>query len=229
MTDAASTGLPLASLRPIAPSPRTESPSAQAGRSTPRLSRLKLVPTSSRRLLDFDIETVAAGYADPQWVPSTVTAWAFSWGWGDDVTVAALPVRSFYSVRARRRFLGPLLEALREADVVTGHNVLRFDLPVLQAEVMRLGLPSLRPVLVQDTIRLPRSKGFKKGQDNLGTLLDVPLEKLPLNFQQWADAYAEKDLGTVKDRVAGDVRQHMLIREEMRKRGWLKPPRMWSP
>lgn len=185
------------------------------------------MPASSRRLLDFDIETVAAGYADPQWVPSTVTAWAYSWG--DDVTVEALPVRSFYNVRARRRFLQPLLEALEAADVVTGHNVLRFDLPVLQAEVMRLGLPSLRPVLVQDTIRLPRAKGFKKGQDNLGVLLEVETGKLPLNFQQWADAYAEPDLGTVKDRVATDVLQHMQIRDQLRERGWLKPPRMWSP
>lgn len=186
------------------------------------------MPTSTRRLLDFDIETVAAGYADPQWVPSTVTAWAFAWG-SDVVEVDALPVAAFYDVAARRRFLKPLLAALDEADVVTGHNVLRFDLPVLQAEVMRLGLPSLRPVLVQDTIRLPRSKGFKKGQDNLGVLLDVPLGKLPLNFQQWADAYAENDLATVKERVATDVRQHMLIRQQMRARGWLRPPRMWAP
>jgi DNA polymerase elongation subunit (family B) len=156
-----------------------------------------------------------------------VTAYAFSWS--DDVVVDALSVRYFYDVEARGRFLQPLLDALERADVVTGHNVLRFDLPVLQAEVMRLGLPSLRPVLVQDTIRLGRTKGFKKGQDNLGVLLDVPLGKLPLNFQQWADAYAEPDLATVKDRVATDVRQHMMIREQMRQRGWLRPPRMWSP
>jgi DNA polymerase elongation subunit (family B) len=188
---------------------------------------LRQVPASTRRLLDFDVETVAAGYADPQWVPSTVTAWAFSWG--QDIQVEALPVADFYDVEARRAFLRPLLDALAQADVVTGHNVCRFDLPILQAECMRLGLPSLSTVLVQDTIRLPRAKGFKKGQDNLGVLLDVPLGKLPLNFQQWAEAYAEPNLHTVKERVAGDVRQHMLIREQMRVRGWLRPPRMWSP
>jgi DNA polymerase elongation subunit (family B) len=228
MTAEQSTGLPLASLRPIKPSQATESPSDPPELSTPsRLPNLTPVPVASRKLLDFDIETVAAGYADPQWVPSTVTAWAYSWG--GDIVVEALPVAKFYDVEARRRFLEPLIHELGQADVVTGHNVLRFDLPVLQAEVMRLGMPSLPPLLVQDTIRLPRSKGFKKGQDNLGVLLAVPVGKLPLNFQQWAEAYAEPDLGTVKDRVAGDVRQHMLIREAMRDRGWLTPPRRWQP
>jgi hypothetical protein len=33
----------------------------------------------ARRILDFDIECVAAGYADPEWVPSHITAIAWSW------------------------------------------------------------------------------------------------------------------------------------------------------
>lgn len=192
-------------------------------------SRLRPLSERGRRYLDFDLEAVAAGYADPNWVPHTVTAWAYCWYGTDDVHVQTLPVESFYSVPDRQRFLQPLLAVLEAADVLCGHNLLRFDLPVLQAEVMRLGLPSLLACTVEDTIRLPRSKGFKKGQDNLGVLLDVPLEKLPLNYQQWQNAYAEPDLATVKERVVGDVRQHMLIREQMRQRGWLKPPRVWKP
>ena len=191
------------------------------------LPPLVLVGESTRRTLDFDLETVAAGYADPEWVPNTVTAWAFSWG--DTVEVDALPVKYLYDRKARRRFLQPLLDAIDDADVLTGHNVIRFDLPVLQAEVMRLELPSLPRKLVQDTIRLPRSKGFKKGQDNLAVLMQVEAEKLPLNFEQWAAAYAEPGLETVKERVGGDVRQHMLIRDQMRARGWLAAPRMWGP
>lgn len=222
------TGQRLGLLRPIEHSPRTASSSDPAAPSTPLLlPPLAPVAMSTRRTLDFDLETVAAGYADPEWVPSTITAWAYSWG--DDVEVDALPVRFMYDRPARRRFLRPLLDAIQEADVLTGHNVLRFDLPVLQADLMRLGLPSLPARLVQDTIRLPRSKGFKKGQDNLAVLMDVRAEKLPLNFEQWAAAYAEPGLETVKNRVAGDVRQHMLIRGEMRARGWLVAPRVWSP
>ena len=223
-----STGLRLGLLRPIEHSPRTASSSVPSGPSTQStLPPLQPVPEAARRTLDFDLETVAAGYADPQWVPSTVTAWAFSWG--DTIEVDALPVKYLYDRKARRRFLEPLIQAIHEATVLTGHNLIRFDLPILQAELMRLGMDSLPGRLVQDTIRLPRSKGFKKGQDNLGTLLDIPEEKLPLNFEQWAAAYADPSLATVKERVAGDVRQHLALRDAMRDRGWLAAPRMWSP
>lgn len=194
-----------------------------------RLSTLARLPSSKRRVLDFDLETVAAGFADPDWVPQTVTAWAACWTDESEVRVEALSPALFYDIPARRRFLEPLVALVREAGVVTGHNILRFDLPVLQADVMRVGLPSLPPVLAQDTIRLPRSKGFKKGQDVLASMLDVREEKLPLHWGAWAAAYAEDSLATVKDRVVGDVRQHMQLREAMRDRGWLTAPRVWKP
>lgn len=130
---------------------------------------------------------------------------------------------------ARRHFLAPLLDAIREADVLTAHNLVRHDLPVLNADFMRCGLPPLEPVLVQDTMRLPRSKGFKKGQDNLGVLLRIPEEKLPLNYEEWQAAYSEPDLATVRERVVSDVVMHKQLREAMRERGWLSAPRLWRP
>ena len=113
--------------------------------------------TTRRRTLDFDLETVAAGFADPDWVPQTITCWAYCWVGDNNVQVDALPVADREDFDARRRFLLPLLAAIEQADVVTGHNIVRFDLPVLMADIMRVGLPALEPMLVQDTIRLPRS------------------------------------------------------------------------
>ena len=37
------------------------------------------------RILDFDCETLAAGFADPEWVPNRITAIAWSWIGTDDV------------------------------------------------------------------------------------------------------------------------------------------------
>jgi DNA polymerase elongation subunit (family B) len=192
-------------------------------------SKLPLLASSPLRTLDFDIETVAAGFADPQWVPNRVTCWAYAWTDDRDVRVDALPPASFYDHQARREFLSPLMAALDEADVVTGHNIVRFDLPILNTECLRLNLPTLRPKLVQDTIRLPKSKGFKKGQDNLGHTLDVAEEKLPLSWAEWEAAYGEPGMVTVKERCASDVRMHLEMREAMRARGWLSAPRMWRP
>lgn len=172
---------------------------------------------------------MAAGFADPQWVPNRTTCWAFAWTDERVVEVDALPVAKFYDKEARRRFLLPLLAALDEADVVTGHNVIRFDLPILNAECLLLGLPLLGSVLVQDTIRLPRSKGFKKGQDNMAHALGVKEEKLPLNWAQWEEAYGDAALATLKERCASDVLMHIEMRERMREQGWLKAPRLWNP
>jgi hypothetical protein len=121
------------------------------------------------------------------------------------------------------------LEAYDEADMVTGHNVIRFDLVVIQAELMRHDYPSLGAKKVQDTIRIRRTKGFKKGQDNLLTLLRVPEQKMALNWQQWQDAYEESDWATVIERVTSDVRGHKLLRAEMLARGWLRAGRVWKP
>lgn len=194
-----------------------------------RLSKLEQVPAAGRRTLDFDVECVAAGFADPQWVPVRITAWAYAWVGTDEVHVDALPVADFYDHEARRRFLLPLLAVIEAADVVTGHNIIRADLRWLNAECMNLDLPTLPPLKVQDTIRLPRASGFKKGQDNMAATLGVPAEKMPLNWAQWEAAYAEPDLRTVKDRVAGDVRQNMQLRNRMKARALLEPPRMWRP
>lgn len=168
---------------------------------------------------------MAAGFADPAWVPVTVTAYAYSWCDQDTITVDALPVKHFYNPKKRARFLKPLWDALNEADVWTGHNILRFDLPVLDGEALKLGLPRLPPRLVQDTIGLRKIRA-KKGQDVLANVLGVHDEKLPLNWAEWEAAYGEKHLDTVKDRVAGDVKQHKALRLAMLERGWLPAPRM---
>lgn len=73
-----SMGLPL-----VAPlrqgQPRITSPSMPEPPSS-LLSRVQpLKPKPPETVLDFDIETVAAGFADPDWVPQKITCVAWSW------------------------------------------------------------------------------------------------------------------------------------------------------
>lgn len=121
------------------------------------------------------------------------------------------------------------LKEYDKADMVTGHNLIRFDLPVLNAECLRLGLPSLGPKLVQDTMKIVKTKGLKKGQDNLGQLFQLPAEKQAMTWQQWQDGYEESDWKTIKSRAASDVLQHKLMRQEMIERSWLRSPIVWKP
>jgi DNA polymerase elongation subunit (family B) len=191
---------------------------------------MRLHSVGQGRILDFDIETIAAGFADPEWVPQKITCVAWSWI-GTDVVESRVcgPAGLFGKPQLRAKMLAPLLKALGEADMVTGHNIRRFDLPVLQAEVMRLGLPSLPVVLAQDTIKLRTSKGFKKGQDVLGRLYRIADEKLSLDWQAWQDAYDEDGWQTIRDRAESDVAMHKQLRAALIELDYLKEPRRWSP
>lgn len=181
-------------------------------------------------VLDFDIETRAAGYADPAWVPDDVTCYAWSWI-GSDVVDGSVsgPDACFGPPEKQRKWLRPLRDLLCKADIVTGHNILRFDLRVLNANFMRFGLDPLPELRVQDTMRIPKAKGLKKGQDNLGVTLGTPLHKLALNHQEWDAAYRTPGWPVVKERCMTDVAQHKLIRAEMIRRGWLTEARVWKP
>ena len=184
--------------------------------------------TPEARVLDFDIETIAAGFADPQWVPQKITCVA--WSWVDEEEVQSrvcTPLGLFGKPELRAEMLRPLMEAINEADVLTGHNIYRFDLPVVNSECMRLGLDPVPEIKVQDTMRVLRSKGFKKGQDNIGRLLKLQEEKMPLDWQAWQDAYDEDGWGTVRARAESDITMHKQMRLRMIERGWLKPMITW--
>lgn len=181
-----------------------------------------------KRILDFDIETVAAGFADPEWVPQKITCVAWSWvGSGRVESRICGPSGLFGKPEKRKSMLATLLDEIREADMVTGHNISRFDLPVINAECMRLGLDPIKWVLVQDTMRTYRAKGFKKGQDNIGRLLRVESEKLALDWQAWQDAYEEDGWETIRKRAESDVEMHMQMRDKMLERDILKEPFTW--
>lgn len=180
------------------------------------------------KILDFDVETIAAGFADPEWVPQKITCVAWSWVGSDEVESRICgPFGIFGKPQRRITMLKPLLKAIGEADMLTGHNITRFDLPVINAECMRLGLEPIRRALVQDTMKLVRSKGFKKGQDVLGRLLKLENEKLALDWQAWQDAYDETGWPIVRERAESDVLMHKEIRDELLDLDYLKPPIAW--
>lgn len=182
------------------------------------------------RILDFDIETLAAGFADPAWVPNKITCIAWSWIGYDQVNSVISTQMGFFTPSIRKAMLEQFLPIYHQADMVTGHNLLRFDLPALNSECMRLGLGKLPPKLVQDTMRaLGKTKGFKKGQDNVAGLLKTETRKQSMDWQQWEDAYEDPSWQTVRDRAESDVRMHKEMRARMLEEGWRIKPVTWTP
>jgi len=183
------------------------------------------------RVLDWDLETVAAGFADPDWVPQKITCAAWSWIGEDEVHVRVCgPTGLFGNPAKRVQMLKPLLKALNQADMFTGHNLLRFDLPVLQAELMRLGMGKLPTAIpVQDTMKLLKSKGFKKGQDNLGEMLRVKMKKKAMDWQAWQDEYDRVGWPGIQERCVSDIQQHKQIRDELMERDIMQYVKKWKP
>lgn len=185
--------------------------------------------TGRQRILDFDIETLAAGYADPAWVPDKITCAAWSWVGEKKVHSLITGKDGFFSREIRGQRLAPLLEAIGEADMLIGHNIVRFDLRVLQAECVRCGLPNLPAVKVQDTIRLVKTKGLKKGQDDLSVMLGSPVKKKAMNWEEWDRAYEQDGWAEVIDRCVTDVKGHKIMWERLREDDRLLAVRVWMP
>src|SRR5690349_13816195 len=67
-------------------------PSKPSKSISPSLMRISSVPvlrskpeSPPKNILDFDVETIAAGFADPDWVPQKITCVAWSWVGEDTV------------------------------------------------------------------------------------------------------------------------------------------------
>ncbi len=185
------------------------------------------------RILDFDTECRPLHYNE--WRDeSQITAYA--WGWLGQRRVESRLLEHREDADAlwehERDMLGEFMEAFEAADIVTGHYVLRHDLPLLVDHCMRLGLVLPDHKLVSDTkIALPSVKGLGLSQDNLSILLAIDEKKHHMAGRQWAEANVLTAQGRAlsQKRVVNDVKQHKAIRAEMLELGWLAPPVVWRP
>src|SRR6476646_10115613 len=65
------------------------------------------------KVLDFDLETIAAGFADPDWVPQKITCAAWSWvGSGKVESRICGPLGIYGKPELRREMLEPMLEEI---------------------------------------------------------------------------------------------------------------------
>jgi hypothetical protein len=177
------------------------------------------------RVLDFDIENRPLTYLGSDFTTGDVTA--ISWAWTDsldDVTVYLLGETDLPII------LDAFVAAYDAADVVTGHYIRGHDLPMLNGALMELQRPLLSDKLTQDTkLDLVKSKGISLSQESLGGMLGLEQPKVQMNQTKWraANRLTPKGLAYVRERVVGDVRQHMAIRARLRELGYLNPPRIW--
>lgn len=93
------------------------------------------------------------------------------------------------------------------ADIVTGHYIRGFDLPVLNGAMLRLGLTPLEDKLASDTkLDFSKAQGLSKSQENLGAMFELKHPKVNMNCYTPKTRFLTEDLRWVPcgDLVEGD-------------------------
>ena len=192
--------------------------------------------TSKRalRVLDFDVECRPIAWYG-EWVTKqpTAIAWKFIGTRGQpEVAVIGESDRSSLVLEEERAMLEAFRAAYDEAEVVTGHYIRGFDLPLLNSAMARLGLPLLGAKRAQDTKGdLARMHGVSKSQENLGAMYELKHPKVGMNTGLWGmgNMLLPEGIVATRKRVVGDVVQHIELRRKMLERGHLATPTIWTP
>ena len=182
--------------------------------------------TRPARVLDFDIENRPLSYLGSDFTTGEVTAMA--WAWTDaanDVTMYVLGETELPDI------LAAFVRAYDRADLVTGHYIRAHDMPMLNGALMEFGMPPLGEKLLQDTkLDLIRTKGISLSQESLGAMFRLDHQKVQMNQSKWraANRLTPAGLAYVRERVVGDVREHIEMRQRLLEGGYLRPPRLWK-
>lgn len=201
---------------------------------------MRLRKVGEFRLLCFDLESRPLAF----WYDGATTAeiTAFGWKWADERRVRTLLLQadgsflndegaSFTSEAAYQTFVGELVGA----GLVYGHNIRSFDLPLLNAGLLRRELPPLPRLLTSDTLRdYPKRKDMSASLENLAKVYGVTSRvgsKKHMSTVDWeqANRLIPDGVNEARKRVESDVLLQERLREKLLELGLLGAPRMWGP
>lgn len=186
-----------------------------------RLKKRKL------RVLDFDLESRPLGWLGSDFVHQEITVAAWSWMGGTPEAKALTK-----DERSRLVMLRAVRDAYDEADMVVGHFIRGYDLPLLNAMLIEVGEAPLSQKLSHDTmLDLPKMKGVSKSQVNLAAMWGIEDQKVYMTVPAWREAnrLTQKGVDGAIDRAVFDVAQNMAIYDYETHHRLLSPPKVWRP
>lgn len=178
------------------------------------------------RVLDFDIENRPLSYRGFDRTTSEVTAIAAQFLDENSTHCWVLPESSVDEMLNGFRAL------YEQADIVTGHYIRAHDLPLINAAMVQSGYDMLEPIQTIDTcMGLPKMKDVPKSQEHIAAMLGVKAPKIKMSTADWDEAnrLTEEGVALTRQRVIGDVHQHMAMFKKLQERKLLTPPKPWTP
>lgn len=185
-----------------------------------------------RKTLTFDIETRLVGFhKGGRFAPDGCEPIAMAWMLpGESATVMSL--KPTWTKTDMLAMLKAFRRAYDAADMVTGHYVLKFDLPVLNGAMLEFGLEPLAPKLVSDTkVHLFRRAAVSASQENLALMRRLEEDKVRMADMDWREAarLTRPGIRKARNRVVMDVRQHYALRQSLIAGGYLRTPTVFRP
>ncbi len=183
------------------------------------------VQSRPMRVLDFDCEARPLHWIGGDYVSKEITA--IAWAWVDKPTEVSCYLLG--EVEPEDMLLA-FLHAYDQADMVTGHFIRGYDLPMVNGALTEYGLPTLSDKLSHDTkLDLVRRQGLSGSQESIGSMLGLQHPKVSMNQAKWraANRLQAEGLEMVRERCIGDVQQHIEMRQRLLELGYLDRPKMW--
>lgn len=181
--------------------------------------------TTKLRILDFDLETRPLSY----WgLRPTAEITAIASCFADDLgSMEVYLLGRDDPIEMLERFI----ERYNQADIVTAHNIRRFDLPQMNGALLEYGMPQLSSKMTVDTYLDIKKKGdIPASQEYLLDLFGLG-KKVHMGQYAWrkANRLLSDGLQGTYERVTGDVYDHMRLRAYMASNGLLKRSKVWNP
>lgn len=199
---------------------------------------------ANRRLLCFDIETMPVGFSD--WDPEAEIVAICSYWIGEK----AKP--KYWLVRPEnvKQTLKEFQQEYKQADLVVGQYIRKFDLPTINGALMMHGLPMLEQKMTSDT---KDDWGKKRGvsaslesflvyYQTMDRMVNVhgKMYKAHLGKAHWrliyralcslrSDTWSQAQLALLRSRCEGDVIATAKVFKKMTKLGHLSAPKVWRP
>jgi hypothetical protein len=195
--------------------------------------------TRKTRALCFDLESRPSAF----WWGDKTTAQitAFGWKWEDEDNAQAMLLladgrfvcdngKKIPAVGAYSYFAG----TLAAADLVYGHNIRKFDLPLFQSGLFRLGLAKLPQLRTTDTLKdYPKRHDMSASLENLAIIHGVDDDggKKHMSITDWerANQLSPEGIAAARERVVSDVLLQEKLRARLIELGYLGQPRAWNP
>jgi len=214
--------------RPL-PTTNNPNPSSSPNPLPPLVVAAAPIRIKSRRLriLDFDCEARPLHWIGGDYVSKEITA--IAWAWTDEPEDVSCYLLGEVEPK---EMLARFVEAFKKADMVTGHFIRGYDLPMVNGALTEYLMPSLTKIMTHDTkLDFIRRQGLSSSQENIGSMLKLHHPKVKMDQALWRDAnrLTPEGLEKTRARVIGDVRQHIEMRAKLLELGYLGPPVEWKP